>query len=387
MDKAYCPYCGELITVRGQSCCPHCSADIIDIWKLLNSNLQAPSLVRPAPSQPRRFDWIGPAFIITLGLALFALAAYLALPWLADTFLPGSSPDRAGEFIPPGSAGSIGAPVAGGATPTPLPLSPTPTAAPMANDPLLADGQVVSLKCLGHLEGKYWLSGDAGARAVFLTAEPDDPGCQSCWRVINPDRDGVVQLALLSRDSPEMVLKANPGIDKLWVSEPDNQSPAQDWLVVLNENGSVSLLSQVDGPARWLNGKTVEGQVALAPQPDAYYTGAYWEVQPVSQAQLDAFYNPPQSEESRDPCLAGSRLAVGEKAAVIEGSGRNRLRKNPSLSARIIELIPEGDPVKILDGPECNDGLVWWRVRVLETGATGWTAEMRDGDYYLRPLD
>jgi len=382
VDKAYCPYCGYEILVRGQSCCPHCAADIIDIWKLLNSNLQPPSPVRPAPSKPRPFDWIGPAFIITLGLVLFALAAYLALPWLASKFLPGSTPGRAGEFIPPGSAGSIGAPVLDLVTPTP-----TAVPMPVVVTPLFEDGQVVSLKCLGHLEGKYWLSGDAGARAVFLTVTPDTPDCESCWRVINPDQDSVVQLALLSRESPEMVLKANPGIEKLWVAEPENDSPAQDWLVVTNENGSVSLLSQADGPARWLNGKTVEGQVALAPQPDAYFTGAYWEVHLVSQAKVDAFYNPPQPEQSQDPCLTGSRLSIGMQAAVIEGGGRNRLRKNPSLSARIIELIPEGDPVKILDGPECNDGLVWWRVRVVETGATGWTAEMQDGDYYLRPLD
>lgn len=84
VDLAYCPYCGKPIKVRGQACCPHCSADIIDIWKLLDSNLQPPSPVRPAPGSPRRLDWVGPALILLLGLLLFALSLYLALPWLIE---------------------------------------------------------------------------------------------------------------------------------------------------------------------------------------------------------------------------------------------------------------------------------------------------------------
>jgi len=112
VDLAYCPYCGKPIKVRGQTCCPHCSADIIDIWKLLDSNLQPPSPVRPAPGCPRRLDWVGPALILLLGLLLFALSIYLALPWLIERMARAQPHSSAGWtaivfLVSPGASGMI----------------------------------------------------------------------------------------------------------------------------------------------------------------------------------------------------------------------------------------------------------------------------------------
>lgn len=63
--------------------------------------------------------------------------------------------------------------------------------------------------------------------------------------------------------------------------------------------------------------------------------------------------------------------------ARVTGDTANNLRAAPGLAAARIGQIPAGDLFRVLGGPQCGDGYVWWQVDY--AGAPGWTAEGRAG--------
>ena len=77
------------------------------------------------------------------------------------------------------------------------------------------------------------------------------------------------------------------------------------------------------------------------------------------------------------------RLMIGHNASVIPEPGENNLRSNPDKSASVIGIIPSGGVVRVLDGPTCVDGLIWWQVA--HENRVGWTAEGEGEDYWLQP--
>lgn len=64
-----------------------------------------------------------------------------------------------------------------------------------------------------------------------------------------------------------------------------------------------------------------------------------------------------------------------------------RVRSSYGVTSPIIDRIPLGTAVKILDGPECADNMVWWKIRVLNSGSIGWTSEGDSDAYYLIPCE
>ena len=56
-----------------------------------------------------------------------------------------------------------------------------------------------------------------------------------------------------------------------------------------------------------------------------------------------------------------------------------RIRRDPSLAAAVVTMLPHGAPLDVVDGPMAGDGYVWWRVTSL-TGEAGWVAGK-----FLRP--
>ncbi len=81
-----------------------------------------------------------------------------------------------------------------------------------------------------------------------------------------------------------------------------------------------------------------------------------------------------------------SRLRVGDKAKVSEDPPlANRVRSQPSLTGEVLGFIEPGEEMTILEGPGCSANWVWWRVRSLETGLEGWTAEGDKDSYWLVP--
>lgn len=81
-----------------------------------------------------------------------------------------------------------------------------------------------------------------------------------------------------------------------------------------------------------------------------------------------------------------SRLNVGDIAYLSSTPNlRNRVRIMPYLDREIIGYIDPGEEVEIIKGPSCSNLWVWWKVRSLETGLVGWTAEGDENNYWLIP--
>jgi hypothetical protein len=81
-----------------------------------------------------------------------------------------------------------------------------------------------------------------------------------------------------------------------------------------------------------------------------------------------------------------SQLRVGMQAHVADDPPLpNRIRENPSTNAKILGYVDPGGIVEILEGPSCEEGWIWWRVKEIATDLTGWTAEGDEDGYWLIP--
>lgn len=82
-----------------------------------------------------------------------------------------------------------------------------------------------------------------------------------------------------------------------------------------------------------------------------------------------------------------SRLHVGDRAYVsYDPPYANIVRNKPNRSAKEVGRINPGEEVEILDGPQCADNMVWWLIRSMKSGTTGWTSEGDLDKYWLVPL-
>jgi roadblock/LC7 domain-containing protein len=99
----------------------------------------------------------------------------------------------------------------------------------------------------------------------------------------------------------------------------------------------------------------------------------------------------PDTIDSTVPCAAPepgvvympTRLTTGIQARVAAGPPNNQ-RSAPGIDAPFLGDIPGGSVVKVVAGPECTEGLVWWQVDY--DGRVGWTVEGRDGAYWLETI-
>ncbi len=81
-----------------------------------------------------------------------------------------------------------------------------------------------------------------------------------------------------------------------------------------------------------------------------------------------------------------SQLQVGDNATLDQGIDfAIRLRSEPGLTGTIISSITHIDILEVVNGPACYDHLVWWEMRSIGTGISGWTAEGNSfGPWILR---
>jgi hypothetical protein len=84
------------------------------------------------------------------------------------------------------------------------------------------------------------------------------------------------------------------------------------------------------------------------------------------------------------------RLTVGQDGRVNrDDPGRAtprpvRVRTTPGMNGGIIGELAILEEFTVLDGPICNDGYLWWRIR--NDRLEGWSAEGVFGNYFLEPL-
>ncbi|MFO7323022.1 MAG: SH3 domain-containing protein [Chloroflexota bacterium] len=78
--------------------------------------------------------------------------------------------------------------------------------------------------------------------------------------------------------------------------------------------------------------------------------------------------------DGSSPGCAGltSQLFIGAWARVTPGLPNN-LRAEPSPTSAWLGRIPAGGIARVLNGPQCNQGILWWQVNY--NGIIGWTGE------------
>ncbi len=84
------------------------------------------------------------------------------------------------------------------------------------------------------------------------------------------------------------------------------------------------------------------------------------------------------STNQPDPDCPATGITVGEWTRVaLQPPVANRVRSAPSLqTGGIIGRAEPGTVLKVLEGPECADQMLWWRVRLEDgSGLEGWTGE------------
>ena len=95
---------------------------------------------------------------------------------------------------------------------------------------------------------------------------------------------------------------------------------------------------------------------------------------------------PQVSGSSSCPGALVSMLMPGRKGRVSNASAAtNRLRSQPTTQGEIIAEIPAGAYFDVLLGPQCADGMAWFKVRS-ETGVQGWMAEGSGDEYWVMPV-
>jgi len=85
-------------------------------------------------------------------------------------------------------------------------------------------------------------------------------------------------------------------------------------------------------------------------------------------------------------CYPPLDFASGSLARVdYLGNIPKNLRDAPGSTAQVLYTLVEGVPVEVIGGPVCVEGMNWWQVRVMASfPVSGWIAEGRRGDYWLR---
>lgn len=81
-------------------------------------------------------------------------------------------------------------------------------------------------------------------------------------------------------------------------------------------------------------------------------------------------------------------IRVNGSVVAITGS---RVREAMTVTSRVITVAQPGTVMTVLEGPNCDDGMVWWRVRtrfeVTDTFIEGWVGEGYPGEYWIAPVD
>jgi hypothetical protein len=86
------------------------------------------------------------------------------------------------------------------------------------------------------------------------------------------------------------------------------------------------------------------------------------------------------------PGLLPSRLEVGVYAYVIPIPPLpSRIRTGAGLIYPAKGLAQPGAIMRVIDGPRCNGGQIWWKIDLQNSDLAGWVAEGDNQDYWIAP--
>ena len=168
-----------------------------------------------------------------------------------------------------------------------------------------------------------------------------------------------------------------------------------DWAFVSFGGGHNDIRSTPDThPSDNVVGEAQEGELLLVLDgPECNFGWILWEVQTAGgfrgwtpESDGNEFWLDPFP--SWNPCTSAppSDLVVGELALVAPfPPDANKVRQQPGSGGSQIGTIQPGERVEIMQGPACEDNIVWWWIRSQQTGLEGWTAEGRSGTDWLIP--
>lgn len=189
-------------------------------------------------------------------------------------------------------------------------------------------------------------------------------------------RNGLMNLYLMNPSGGEVRLAAELGSPDQWPYHGAYFFWLPDGLHMIHDNRLINTLTgqseRVDLPSS---------------SPNAY---ASWAM-PGQSAVVSAPELTPASSTSLPPSCAGdwSQLRPGIYAVIAGGEDDqpNRVREAPDTGAKVIQQIYPGELVRVLEGPVCADGVVFWKVENKSIpGGAGWTAEGDGKEYYLEPV-
>jgi hypothetical protein len=147
---------------------------------------------------------------------------------------------------------------------------------------ILRHGNEVSLRCLGDKPGPRYLDGRTRDGTVGLAPDLSPKHTGTKWKVFRAG-EGIVALKCLGVIEGPRWLDGRTAEGTIGLA-PSTKEPftGTRWKVVPLDNRNPDIvalqcLGAVDGP-RWLDGRTGNGTVGLAPSKDAPFTGTRWEV-------------------------------------------------------------------------------------------------------------
>jgi len=89
------------------------------------------------------------------------------------------------------------------------------------------------------------------------------------------------------------------------------------------------------------------------------------------------------TEEAPTEAPPGS-ISVGGYVRVAAQAGLS-FRQTASTGGELIQVLDSGSTLEVVGGPEDADGYTWWKLRKLDDGQEGWSAEGAGEDIFLEP--
>jgi hypothetical protein len=84
------------------------------------------------------------------------------------------------------------------------------------------------------------------------------------------------------------------------------------------------------------------------------------------------------------PMALPSPFAINSVAEIpIDGTER-QIYADPSITSEKVTRIPVGTAITLLEGPVCEEGVLWWWIQFGDT--SGWVIESGYGEYWIVPL-